>query len=73
MEKSKTAKVLSPASTAKVIDALGGTAAVSRMTDVSTAAVAMWRHRGMPKYRLQYLRERFKELPVMHEKEVREL
>lgn len=69
----KNPKRLSPATTSRVIDALGGTNAVSRMTDVSTAAVAMWRKRGMPKARVVFLREVYKHLPIMRLKEVREL
>lgn len=69
----KVPKRLSQATTSRVIDALGGTNAVSRMTDVSTAAVAMWRKRGMPKARIAYLREAYKDLPVMRLKEVRDL
>lgn len=69
----KAPKRLSLEATSRLIDALGGTNAVSRMTDVSTAAVALWRKRGMPKARVAFLREAYKELPVMRLKEVREL
>lgn len=69
----KEPKRLSQEATSRVIDALGGTCAVSRMTDVSTAAVALWRKRGMPKARIAYLREVYKDLPIMRLKEVREL
>lgn len=66
-------KRLSVATTSDVIDALGGVCAVSRLTDVSSSAVAGWKKRGMPKSRVAYLREAFKTLPVMRTKEVIEL
>lgn len=40
----------------RVIDALGGTGEVARLCEVSDAAVSQWRHDGIPKARLQYLR-----------------
>lgn len=70
--RSKPPRLSVPASST-VIDALGGVTAVSKVCEISTAAVAQWRRYGIPKARLQYLRERFREMPIMHTKEVRSL
>lgn len=40
-----------------LIDALGGTAAVSTMLGVGTAAVSNWRSRGFPGWTLNRLRD----------------
>lgn len=61
------AKRLPPEPTSRVIDSLGGTTKVSKLCEVTTAAVAQWRQQGMPKARFMFLRERNKNLPVMKE------
>ncbi len=43
-------------SDSKTIDALGGTAKVAALCQVSSAAVSQWRESGIPKARLMYLR-----------------
>lgn len=40
----------------RVIDALGGTAAVASLCEVNTQAVSQWRRNGIPRARLQFLR-----------------
>lgn len=40
----------------RVIDALGGTAAVAGLCEVNMQAVSQWRRNGIPDARLQYLR-----------------
>lgn len=40
----------------RVIDALGGTAAVADLCDVNMQAVSQWRRNGIPGARRQYLR-----------------
>lgn len=40
----------------RVIDALGGTGEVAKLCEVSDAAVSQWRHDGIPRARLQFLR-----------------
>ena len=40
----------------KIIDALGGTAAVARMCNVRPPSVSEWRRNGIPDARLQFLR-----------------
>ena len=64
-------KKLSPATSNAVIDALGGTAETGRICRCSMAAVSQWRTAGMPATRVLFLRERFKNLPVMKLEEVR--
>ena len=61
------AKRLPPQPTNKVIDALGGSAEVSRICEVTISAVSQWKSMGMPKARFMFLRERNKDLPVMKE------
>lgn len=39
-----------------VIDGIGGTSEVARLCEVTTGAVSQWRHGGIPKARLMYLR-----------------
>lgn len=39
-----------------IIDALGGTTKVAALCRTSQAAVSQWRNRGIPEYRLMYLR-----------------
>ncbi|MEX3967300.1 hypothetical protein AB4Y42_34585 [Paraburkholderia sp. EG286B] len=39
-----------------VIDGLNGTCAVAELCEISPAAVSMWRHAGIPKPRLQFLK-----------------
>lgn len=40
----------------RIIDALGGTAAVAKIFDIKSPSVSEWRSVGIPKARLQYLR-----------------
>jgi hypothetical protein len=40
----------------KLIDALGGTTAVSRMTETPISTVHSWRKNGIPRSRLAHLR-----------------
>ena len=40
----------------RIIDALGGTAAVARLCNVRSASVSGWKQNGMPMYRVQFLR-----------------
>lgn len=40
----------------KTIDALGGTAQVSRLFDVRMASVSDWKKTGIPKARVMYLK-----------------
>lgn len=61
---------LSPATSSLVIDSLGGTTSVGRICEISSAAVAQWRREGIPRARLQYLRERFKDMKIMRTHEV---
>lgn len=69
MKKNKPAR-LSPEASSKVIDALGGTGEVSRICGVTTSAVAQWRSKGMTRAFALYLRERFRNLPVMKSEEI---
>ena len=39
-----------------VIDAIGGTAQVARLCEVTDGAVSQWRSEGIPKARLMYLK-----------------
>ena len=71
MKEEKQSKNLSPALSNTVIDALGGTAETGRICRCSMAAVSQWRTSGIPASRVLYLRERFKNLPVMKIEEVR--
>lgn len=64
------AKRLPPDISVRVIDYLGGSAAVSRYCKVRLSAVSQWKQNGMPRARLMYLREKFKDLPVMKSPEV---
>lgn len=38
-----------------LIDALGGTCAVARRFHIASSSVAIWRHNGIPKARMQTL------------------
>lgn len=40
----------------RAIDALGGTAEVARLCEVSPAAASQWKENGIPKPRLMFLR-----------------
>jgi hypothetical protein len=39
-----------------IIDKLGGTSAVAKLCEVKVPSVSEWRHNGIPKARLMYLR-----------------
>ena len=41
---------------AQIIDALGGTAEVARLFEVRMPSVSAWRHFGIPKARMLYLK-----------------
>ena len=57
----------------KIIDSLGGTHAVCSYCRVSMPAVSQWRKRGIPYARIMYLRERFKDLPIMKREEIQKV
>lgn len=40
----------------RIIDDLGGITEVARICEVTTGAVAQWRHNGIPRARLMFLR-----------------
>lgn len=40
----------------KIIDALGGTSATARLCEINPASVCEWRHAGIPKPRMMFLR-----------------
>ena len=40
----------------EIIDALGGTFEVARLCEVQPPSVSEWRHKGIPKARLMFLR-----------------
>lgn len=40
----------------QIIDALGGTAEVARLCEVSSQAVSQWRSNGIPRAQLRFLR-----------------
>jgi hypothetical protein len=40
----------------EIIDALGGTAQVARMCEITSSSVSEWREKGIPKARLMFLR-----------------
>ena len=48
---------------AKLIDALGGTSAVSRITEAPTSTVHSWRKNGIPRSRFAHMR-----LAAQHER-----
>jgi len=48
----------------ELIDALGGTSAVSRMTKAPTSTVHSWRKNGIPASRMDHLRLAAKEAGV---------
>lgn len=66
-------KRLTPEVSSLVVDQLGGTSAVARVCEISTAAVAQWRKSGMPRYRFLFLREKYRTLPFMMRPEIRAL
>lgn len=49
-------KTTTPEEAKRVVDALGGTAAVARIFDITAASVSGWKQKGMPLYRQQFLR-----------------
>ena len=40
----------------EIIDAIGGTAKVAKLCDVTPGAVSQWRENGIPKMTLKFLR-----------------
>lgn len=70
MSEVKQSRTLSPQMSVVVIDALGGSAKTSRICKCSTAAVSQWKTSGIPAPRIQFLREKFKDLAVMKTAEV---
>ena len=44
------------ASPSEIIDALGGPVAVARLCEGEPPSVSEWRHRGIPRARLMFLR-----------------
>jgi len=49
-------KTTTPDEAKRLIDALGGTAAVARLFSIRSASVSGWKQKGMPLYREQFLR-----------------
>lgn len=43
-------------SPSEIIDALGGTVAVAELFEIAPPSVSEWRHRGIPRARLMFLR-----------------
>lgn len=60
-------KRASPEQSCLYIDQMGGTGAVSRICEVSSAAVSQWRRYGIPHARLQFLRERLKNQKLLEQ------
>lgn len=46
-----------PLSDSQIIDALGGSAAVADLCDISLPAISQWKHNGIPQARRDYLAE----------------
>jgi hypothetical protein len=46
-------KTTTPDEAKRLIDALGGTAAVARLFNIKSASVSGWKQKGMPLYREQ--------------------
>ncbi|MGB1539189.1 MAG: hypothetical protein ACPHAN_15915, partial [Pseudomonadales bacterium] len=40
----------------EIIDGIGGTAATARLCEIRSPSVSEWRHKGIPKARMQFLR-----------------
>jgi hypothetical protein len=49
-------KTTTPDEAKRLIDALGGTAAVARLFNIKSASVSGWKQKGMPLYREQFVR-----------------
>lgn len=47
---------MSNESPSEIIDRLGGTVAVAKLCEVEPPSVSEWRHRGIPRARLMYLK-----------------
>jgi hypothetical protein len=45
-----------PTTANEIIDQLGGTTAAAKLCEISPASVSEWRHKGIPKARMQFLR-----------------
>ena len=60
-------KRASPEQSCLYIGQMGGTGAVSRICEVSSAAVSQWRRYGIPHARLQFLRERLKNQKLLEQ------
>lgn len=61
---------LDPAVSRMVIDELGGAREVSQICSRSLTAVSDWKREGIPSAWVFYLREKFKNMPVMNLREV---
>lgn len=48
-----------------VIDALGGVMSVCRIFGIKSASVCQWKKRGIPESRLQFIQERYREVPAV--------
>ncbi len=55
-----------------IIDALGGNARVAKELEISSQAVSHFRRLGLTLDRLKFLREKFRDLPVMQLAAVRD-
>ncbi len=62
---------LSPGSTSIVIDELGGTSCVASICSRTPQTVSEWRRYGMPSAWVYFLREKYRNHPVMKSVEVR--
>ena len=63
-------KRLSARLSSRVVEELGGTAALASMCGVRPSSVSDWKRTGIPRPWVLYLRERFKPHPVMRELEI---
>lgn len=55
-----------PEFAARVIADLGGTAQAARFCDVTAGAVSQWRHTGIPKSQLRFIRAARPEIFLVH-------
>lgn len=64
-------KRLPVAASLEIIAALGGSAAVAQECGIRTASVSEWKTQGIPRAWALFLRESYRNLPVMKSTEVR--
>lgn len=68
MKTKNTLKRLPVKESVRVVETLGGSAEVGRICGVSLSAVSQWKSNGIPRAQFLFLRERFKNLPIMKER-----